>query len=103
MKVKKIVDRKKLAYNHCQIRALERYGLILTKTIYREMVRQIKENTSRRIKQISNIRSIHAVKYNSKIFYVIYHKKINGLVTFLPQTIREEPNNTEVCYSFIIN
>lgn len=100
-------NRKKEAFFHCKDRAKERYGLILTKAIYENMVRQIKENRKQTlIKKLSNIRSVHKVAYDSEDFYVIYHKNLDGLVTFLPKDmtmndIREETRMME-CFNFVI-
>lgn len=82
-------NRKKEAFFHCKDRAKERYGLILTKDIYENMVR-----------------SVHKVTYDSEDFYVIYHKNLDGLVTFLPKDmtmndIREETRMME-CFNFVI-
>jgi len=85
--MKTSVFRKKRAYLHSAKRAEERYNLLLSKRLYEELNKKIRRNDEqvKRMKKLSNIRSVYEIMFEGeKKLYVIYHKKIDGITTFLP-------------------
>lgn len=72
--------------HHARVRAFERYGLVLTKTVHKEFVDTIRKECATLVSAKSNRVKIYDVFYRDRCYRVIYDSKRGVLVSFL------EPN-----------
>lgn len=75
--------------NHALRRAAARYGVVLTASdlvAISELVRGKKTAGTK----LTVSRSVHDVEYKGKIFRVVYHRRTQEILTFLPEKSKEE-------------
>lgn len=68
-------------YRHARNRAVERYGLSLTKELYQEMISEIQRGKASFLFKESNTRTHWLVKDQ---FIVVYDRARRSIATFLP-------------------
>lgn len=76
----------KRAYKlHSHKRAIQRYGIDLSKQTRKEILEMIRTGQSGRNKKLTNTRTLHEVKLNGNTFFVVYSKTVKEIVTCLEQ------------------
>lgn len=81
-----MAKKKRFLRKHAKRRALERYGITLNAHQVYEMERMIRQNKSWLISSQYNSRNrkVHELRYNGRIYRVVYDKIRHRIVTFLP-------------------
>ena len=72
-------------FRHCIKRAIERYGITLTKDKYQSAIKQIRSGASTFLYAESHSRKIHIVLVDDIKCKVIYDPTRRSLRTFLPK------------------
>lgn len=86
---------KKNFQSHARRRALERYQVSIDPLIIRDMEKMIKQNIGiLHRKRMSTTRSLIDIEYSGKSYRVIYSRKWQKIVTFLPMEDENELNKT---------
>ena len=83
------MQKKKAEWIHARRRALERYGIFLTKKMVASAVQQIRQGNSIYGWKASNNISIHVIQVGEKRAAVVYDKKRRMIKTFLPPRVTE--------------
>lgn len=81
-------------YEHARRRAMNRFGLKLTKQIHNEIVSKIYLNGSTLVEKQSNRISVHDVEVGDETYRVVYDCVRKVLVTFLYHEEDEWPTNS---------
>lgn len=79
---------------HAKKRAKERFNLDLTSKLRRLIVNKIQNRESTLIEIKSNTRTLHKVKVKGEDYIVVYDKKRQEIVTFLPNEDNYESNSS---------
>jgi len=74
---------------HARVRAVERYGIELTKKTRREILLLIRQGKILQSRRISTSRSIHKVEYQGQTIVLVYSRTTKDIVTVLPPDCRE--------------
>lgn len=69
---------------HAKRRATQRFGLILNKVAYRELVQRIQGPEPTYVRKLSNTRSLHVLNVEGRWLWVVYSRRMKTIVTFLP-------------------
>jgi hypothetical protein len=70
---------------HARKRAMERYGIDLSRAKQEEIIGLIKANKAQFVEKQSNRITVFRVVLDDKMFRVVYDKQRKSLVTVLPQ------------------
>lgn len=79
-------DKRNAQILHAIRRARERYGLELSIADIESLAKIIRTQTTKKVKALSNSRTVHELTYQGITVLVIYDKKRHTLVTFLPRS-----------------
>lgn len=78
---------------HAKRRASERYGLIINKEMLKECIAMIQNNKAKFLCKTSRTRSLFELTIQGKCVKVVYDKIRKNIATFLPEKIREVPDD----------
>ena len=91
-----ISTQKKLAQRvHAKQRAQQRYGFVLNRHQYRDVVLQIQNGVAKKIEKQGLGRSVFEVNVDDRIIPVVYDSTTKSIVTFLPTMLDEIPDLVE--------
>lgn len=82
--MRKLPDKAKCQRIHFKTRAAQRYGLVINRHIFRELIEQIQQKRAEFIETQSNRLSVYWVEYQDVRMKVVYDKQRKTLVTALP-------------------
>lgn len=77
-------SKKSCQYLHAKRRCLERYGLELKKSQYKQLVAMIQRNQAEFVESESNRVTIWIIKFLGKELKVVYDNHRHSIATFLP-------------------
>lgn len=69
---------------HARLRAQQRYGMALSKTLRRELLRMIRSGEAIQSARLTHTRTAHLLEHGGRRIAVIYSNTTKDLVTLLP-------------------
>ena len=98
-KKKKAADSKTKGQRiHAKKRASERYGLKINREIIKQCIQMIQNGEAKFLCKSSNTRTLFELTLEGKRVKVVYDKVRKNIATFLPEKIKEVPNEDERSY-----
>jgi primosomal protein N'' len=85
-----MASKTKSIYQHAKRRAEERYGINLSRDLYRQVSKMIQSGQSEFVEKQTLTRTVHYVELNGHRCKVVYSKKYRGVTTFLPGELHNE-------------